>query len=106
MNLFNRIKKENEYWLVDQVKVDGVSEQEYVEAFSDLLVSWREKQIGYLSLLMDASYEKWLLEQGFRKFQRLWNIRGRWMKSCRLSMRFPWKLWLTEGWRFGLCRAV
>ena len=67
MNLFNRIEKDNEYWLVDQVKVNGVSEQEYVEAFSDLLVSWRENQVGYLSLLMDSSYESWLLEAGFQK---------------------------------------
>ena len=67
MNLFNRIEKENEYWLVDQVKVDGVSEQKYLEIFSDLLASWQEKQIGYLSLLMDASYEKWLIEKGFHK---------------------------------------
>ncbi|WP_224653585.1 hypothetical protein, partial [Escherichia coli] len=67
MNLFNRIEKDNEYWLVDQVKVDGVTEQEYVEVFYTLLSSWKEKQIGYLSLLMDASYEKWLLEEGFRK---------------------------------------
>ena len=67
MNLFNRIEKENEYWLVDQVKMDGVSEQKYMETFSDLLASWREKQIGYLSLLMDAYYEKWLIEKGFHK---------------------------------------
>lgn len=65
MNLFNRIEKENEYWLIDQVKMDGVSEQKYMETFSDLLASWREKQIGYLSLLMDAYYEKWLIEKGF-----------------------------------------
>jgi len=67
VNLFNRIEKENEYWLVDQVKVDGVAESEYLDAFNTLLSSWREKQIGYLSLLMDASYEKWLLDEGFRK---------------------------------------
>ena len=67
MNLFNRIEKENEYWLIDQVKVDGVSEQKYLETFSGLLASWREKQIGYLSLLMDAYYENWLIEKGFHK---------------------------------------
>ncbi|WP_239432986.1 GNAT family N-acetyltransferase [Sporosarcina sp. ACRSL] len=71
MNLFNRIEKDNEYWLVDQVKVEGVSEQEYLEAFSALLWSWKEKQIEYMSLLMDTSYEKWLLEQGFRKISTI-----------------------------------
>lgn len=67
MDLFNTIKKDREYWLVDQVKVESVSDQEYIEAFSRLLDEWREKQIGYLSLLMDARCEKWLLDQGFRK---------------------------------------
>lgn len=74
MNLFNRIEKENEYWLVDQVKVDGVSEEDYIEAFSSLLGDWREKQIGYLSLLMDATYESWLLESGFRKVSEPFGI--------------------------------
>ncbi|WP_339252754.1 GNAT family N-acetyltransferase [Sporosarcina sp. FSL W8-0480] len=67
MNLFNTIKKDQEYWLVDQVKDESVLDQEYIEAFSSLLEEWREKQIGYLSLLMDARYEEWLLNQGFRK---------------------------------------
>ncbi|WHT48765.1 hypothetical protein QNH10_03175 [Sporosarcina thermotolerans] len=67
MDLFNTIKKDREYWLVDQVKDESVLDQEYIEAFSSLLDEWREKQIGYLSLLMDARYEQWLLDQGFRK---------------------------------------
>jgi GNAT superfamily N-acetyltransferase len=67
VDLFNTIKKDREYWLVDQVKFDGISEKKYIEDFSSLLGEWREKQIGYLSLLMDATYEKWLLEQGFHK---------------------------------------
>lgn len=67
MNLFNTIKKDQEYWLVDQVKVDGVTGREYLNTFGNLLGEWREKQIGYLSLLMDAAYEDWLLEQGFHK---------------------------------------
>lgn len=71
MDLFNTIKKDQEYWLVDQVKVEGVSEQEYVEGFGNLLGEWREKGIGYLSLLMDAIYEDWLLEQGFRKISTI-----------------------------------
>ncbi|MCM3744618.1 GNAT family N-acetyltransferase [Sporosarcina luteola] len=71
MNLFNRIEKEHEYWLVDQVKLDGVSKQEYIEDFRSLLGEWREKKVEYLSLLMDAEYEEWLLELGFRKISTI-----------------------------------
>ncbi|WP_252504905.1 GNAT family N-acetyltransferase [Sporosarcina sp. Marseille-Q4943] len=67
MELFNRIEKDNEYWLVDQVKVEGITGQEYLGAFSRLLERWKGNRVGYLSLLMDASYEKWLFEEGFRK---------------------------------------
>ncbi|MFC5601731.1 GNAT family N-acetyltransferase [Sporosarcina koreensis] len=67
MNLFNTIKMDREYWLVDQVKVEGVLELEYRDAFKSLLVDWQENEIGYLSLLMDATHEEWLLEQGFYK---------------------------------------
>lgn len=67
MQLFNLIKSKKEYWLVDQVKVDGISEKEYKEAFTKILSSYKEEQIGYLSLLMDESFEEWLLDSGFRK---------------------------------------
>lgn len=67
MNLFNTIKKDREYWLVDQVKVKGVSELEYRDAFLSLLGDWQENEIGYLSLLMDATHEEWLLKHGFYK---------------------------------------
>lgn len=71
MNLFNTIKKDQEYWLVDQVKVEGVSELEYRDAFKSLLGDWRDNQVEYLSLLMDATNEEWLLEQGFRKISTI-----------------------------------
>lgn len=71
MNLFNTIKKDQEYWLVDQVKLEEVSGHDYREAFRSLLDEWREKQIGYLSLLMDVTHEDWLLEQGFRKISTI-----------------------------------
>ncbi|MDN4606727.1 GNAT family N-acetyltransferase [Sporosarcina highlanderae] len=67
MDLFNTIKKDREYWLVDQVKDESVPDQEYIEVFGSLLAEWRENQVAYLSLLMDATYEDWLLDQGFRK---------------------------------------
>ncbi|QTD40085.1 GNAT family N-acetyltransferase [Sporosarcina sp. Te-1] len=67
MELFSIIKKDSEYWLVDQMKQDGVTEATYLDAFRSLLEEWKEGEIGYLSLLMDPSYENWLMEQGFRK---------------------------------------
>ncbi|GKV55354.1 N-acetyltransferase [Sporosarcina sp. NCCP-2222] len=66
MDLFSIIKKDKEYWLVDQIKRDGVPEETYLNAFRSLLAEWREGEIGYLSLLMDPAYAKWLVEQGFR----------------------------------------
>lgn len=71
VNLYNRIEKENEYWLVDQVKIDGVTDQEYEEAFDQLLGKWKEEKVGYLSLLMNAVHEKHLLEQGFSKISTI-----------------------------------
>lgn len=67
MDLFNTVKKDREYWLVDQVKVEGVSELQYRDAFKRLLDGWQENEIGYLSLLMDAIHEEWLLDQDFYK---------------------------------------
>ncbi len=67
MNLFNTIKKDFEYWLVDQVKTDLEGQRDYAEAFAHLLKDWRKQGIGYLSLLIDEGNEGWLLKEGFRK---------------------------------------
>ncbi|MCM3757974.1 GNAT family N-acetyltransferase [Sporosarcina aquimarina] len=67
MKLFSTIKKEKEYWLVDQVKQANVSEHDYEVAFNDLLEDWNHQEVDYLSLLMDETYETWLLKQGFHK---------------------------------------
>ncbi|MBB4824712.1 RimJ/RimL family protein N-acetyltransferase [Sporosarcina luteola] len=67
MDLFSVIKKDKECWLVDQMKQDGVTEAAYLDAFRSLLEKWLEEEIGYLSLLMDPVYEKWLMDVGFRK---------------------------------------
>ncbi|WP_088008129.1 GNAT family N-acetyltransferase [Indiicoccus explosivorum] len=67
MELFSTIRKEGEYWLVDQVKQKEVSEERYREAFAGLLSEWRGEKSSFLSLLMDPAYEDWLLGQGFRK---------------------------------------
>lgn len=67
MQLFNLIKNEKAYWLVDQVKLKSKSEEDYKEAFTNILNAFEEEQIGYLSLLMDEVFESWLLTNGFRK---------------------------------------
>ena len=67
MELYSLIKKEGEYWLVDQVKHNEVENERYVLEFAKLLAEWRETPCNYLSLLMDQENEQWLLEQGFHK---------------------------------------
>ena len=67
MNLFNVIKKDQEYWLVDQLKVAHIPNIEYLVAFDKLLTEWKEQKAAYLSLLMDEENEDWLLKRGFKK---------------------------------------
>ena len=67
MDLFNTIKQSPDYWLIDQVKKERITELDYTEEFAHLLDEWRQERIGYLSLLMDEIHDGWLLEQGFRK---------------------------------------
>ncbi|MEI4771129.1 GNAT family N-acetyltransferase [Psychrobacillus sp. FJAT-51614] len=66
MRLFNIIKN-NAYWLVDQIKIEGKSEEEYKEEFTKLLKEYEEQKIEYLSLLMEEDFENWLLAKGFRR---------------------------------------
>ena len=67
VNLFNTIKVNYDYWLVDQVKLESEGRLDYAGEFARLLEEWRKEKVGYLSLLMDEKYEGWLLEKGFRK---------------------------------------
>lgn len=67
MNLFNLVKKEKEYWLVDQLKLTHVPNTDYLLAFEKLLTEWKEQRVDYLSLLMDEENEDWLLKRGFKK---------------------------------------
>ena len=67
MNLFNLIKKERDYWLVDQHKVSQIPNIEYLVAFDQLLTEWKEQKVAYLSLLMDEENEDWLLKRRFKK---------------------------------------
>lgn len=71
MNLFNIIKNKKEYWLVDQIKKEDVSEQSYLHELTDILTEWNHLEIGYLSLLMDEEYEGWLLDQKFSKISSI-----------------------------------
>lgn len=67
MDLFNLIKKEREYWLVDQHKVSHIPNIDYLVAFDQLLTEWKEQNVAYLSLLMDEENEDWLLKRRFKK---------------------------------------
>lgn len=67
MNLFNVIKKDQEYWLIDQLKVSHIPNIDYLVAFDKLLTGWKGQRVAYLSLLMDEENEDWLLKRGFKK---------------------------------------
>lgn len=71
MELFNLIKNQQAYWLVDQVKIEDKFEEDYKEAFTKILEAFEDEQIAYLSLLMDEALESWLLERGFRKISSI-----------------------------------
>lgn len=71
MNLFNIIKNNQEYWLVDQIKIDGIPEVEYSQQLTQIMEEWDCLRIGYLSLLMDESFENWLLQQKFCKISSI-----------------------------------
>ncbi len=65
--LYNTVKKEQEYWLVDQIKQEDISADKYITSFTLLLEEWKQERVSYLSLLMDQAYESWLMQQGFHK---------------------------------------
>lgn len=67
MSLFNVIKKDREYWLVDQINDLQKPNEEYIISFKALLDEWHAEKIGYLSLLMNPENEQWLLQHGFQK---------------------------------------
>lgn len=71
MDLFNIIKNKREYWLVDQRKSVQYAKEDYLKQLEQILNGYVEKQIGYISLLMDESYENWLLDKGFKKISSI-----------------------------------
>lgn len=66
MNLYSLIKNEA-FWLVDQVHIEGIAEEEYKTEFDQLLSEYSDGDRAYLSLLMEEAYEGWLFAKGFRK---------------------------------------
>lgn len=71
MNLFNVIKKPGSYYLVDQIKINNKSEEDYKEAFTKILREYKKEKMGYLSVLMDEAFESWLLALGFQKISSI-----------------------------------
>lgn len=71
LNLFNIIKNEKEYWLVDQIKRDDISNAAYLKQLTGLLDEWRDQKVGYLSLLMDETNKLWLLNKGFNQISSI-----------------------------------
>ncbi|MFD1205273.1 GNAT family N-acetyltransferase [Sporosarcina contaminans] len=69
--MFQMIKNAQEYWLVDQVKKEDATEADYERAFDQLLEEWRERKVGYLSLLMDEAHDAYLMDKGFRKISSI-----------------------------------
>ncbi|WP_158234666.1 GNAT family N-acetyltransferase [Lentibacillus sediminis] len=67
MQLYNIIKNQPKYWLVDQIHKKNVTQAEYQRAFRHILDEWHEQQVGYLSVLMDEAHENWPLSNGFEK---------------------------------------
>ncbi|MGE7841703.1 hypothetical protein ACQKNX_13005 [Lysinibacillus sp. NPDC093712] len=71
MNLFNIIKNKQQYWLVDQIRKDDISKEAYLQQFTQILEEWNHLGIGYLSLLMDESFESLLLQKKFCKISSI-----------------------------------
>ncbi|MFA1821753.1 GNAT family N-acetyltransferase [Virgibacillus oceani] len=69
--LFNIIKNEKEYWLVDQMKQSNTANDEYLKEFNQLLNDWKTEKAGYISVLMDPMLEEEMVNLGFRKISTM-----------------------------------
>ncbi len=65
------IKNKKEYWLVDQMKRKDIPASQYKQQFTRVLNEWYRDGGGFLSVLMDESYENWLIDQGFHKISSI-----------------------------------
>ena len=71
MRLYNLIKNQQEYWLLDQIRDEDIPASEYKHQFIKVLDEWHKDGGGFLSVLMDESYENWLLDKGFQKISSI-----------------------------------
>lgn len=71
MGIFNVIKNEKKYWLVDQVYQNDVEGAVYKQEFEQILADWERENVGYLSLLMSTEYHDWLLDLGLYKMSSI-----------------------------------
>jgi RimJ/RimL family protein N-acetyltransferase len=68
--LYNIIKNEQEFWLVDQIKRETTKDA-YMADFNQLLSEWKTERAGYISVLMDPALEDDMIYLGFRKISTI-----------------------------------
>lgn len=71
VDLYNIVKSNKEFWLVDQIIYSHVSEAEYINGFNRLFNDWKMESGGYLSILMEEKYEDVMLNNGLRKISNI-----------------------------------
>ncbi|WP_164219501.1 GNAT family N-acetyltransferase [Virgibacillus sp. YIM 98842] len=69
--LYNIIKNEQEYWLVDQIKREITANKDYMEDFNQILSEWKTERAGYISVLMDPMLEENMFNLGFHKISTI-----------------------------------
>ncbi|MFD1173150.1 GNAT family N-acetyltransferase [Oceanobacillus picturae] len=67
MEHFHTIKSPGKYWLVDQLKKDGISKELYETSLHKLVKEWKSKEYGFISVLLEETSEAVLLDEGFKK---------------------------------------
>lgn len=96
MNLFNIIKNNQDYWLVDQIKKDDIPKEVYSQQFTQILEGWDKQGIGYLSLLMDECFESWLLQNKFFKISSIVEYTRKLEELPQIDDQIAWHS-LSEG---------
>ncbi|UJL46666.1 GNAT family N-acetyltransferase [Virgibacillus sp. NKC19-16] len=97
MNLFNIIKNEQKYWLVDQVKRDSVVKGEYKDQLEQLLPEWKQENVDYLSLVIDESFHNWLVSKGFHQVSTTVEYKRKLSALPEINNEIRWHS-LSEGW--------
>ena len=96
MNLFNIIKNKQQYWLVDQIQIDDIPQEEYLQQFTQILEEWSHLGIGYLSLLMDERFESWLIQNKFSKISSIVEYTRKLTDLPQMDNQIVWHT-LSEG---------